>query len=406
MRIFTQSLIVTAGLSLAACEASSPGEISDPAEEAAEVVTLLDDRLDALQAEMGFVGATAAAVLPDGSIWLAASGMADREQAIEMETHHRMPAGSIGKTLVAAVAMELVLDGTFTMDMRVASVLGGEAWYDSLPNADTITLANLFNHETGIPMDYFMTDTVREYMRISAEEGIDLADQGVTPKMLMAPLGETEPAFAPGEAFNYTDANYALIGLMIEAVTGNTLEEEVSSRLLQPLSLEDTERQRRIMSEMTAGYIPVEQLRQIFPGVEEKAGEFGELYYDPRMEWGGGGWVFTASDLARWGDLWFSGEALEGEYVPLMYGGLSGKVPPQAGFDYGPGLQLRVHPDLGDLRFHNGFMGGFISKVEYVPELDVTVALLMNETDFRYEAIHAQLRDVVLNELSALDEPE
>ena len=90
----------------------------------------------------------------------------------------------------------------------------------------------------------------------------------------------------------------------------------------------------------------------------------------------------------------------------IMQDGLSGQVPPQAGFDYGPGVQVRQHPEFGEFLFHGGFMGGYIAKVEYIPSRDITIALMMNSTDLRYEMYHAMLRGAVLAELSSEETPE
>ena len=60
--------------------------------------------LDEAQQQYGFPGATAAYVLPNGTMGVAATGMADRETATPMTMRSRMLAASIGKTFVGATA--------------------------------------------------------------------------------------------------------------------------------------------------------------------------------------------------------------------------------------------------------------------------------------------------------------
>ena len=58
--------------------------------------------------------------------------------------------GSVGKTYVAAVALQLVSEGMLDLDTRVATYLGDEPWYDRLPNATDVTVRQLMNHTSGI----------------------------------------------------------------------------------------------------------------------------------------------------------------------------------------------------------------------------------------------------------------
>jgi D-alanyl-D-alanine carboxypeptidase len=97
-----------------------------------------------------FPGATVAFVLPNGRIAVFATGFSDIEEQIPMESDARMPAGSIGKTYVAAVALDMAQDGTLDLDKKISHWLESESWFKRLPNSDTITLRNLLNHSSGI----------------------------------------------------------------------------------------------------------------------------------------------------------------------------------------------------------------------------------------------------------------
>lgn len=59
----------------------------------------------------GFPGATAAIALPDGTVAVAAVGLADVESGRAMTPDTRMLAASIGKTFVAATALALESEG-------------------------------------------------------------------------------------------------------------------------------------------------------------------------------------------------------------------------------------------------------------------------------------------------------
>lgn len=362
----------------------------------------IEQAISAVLAEYGasehpttYVGASVALRLSDDRTITVVAGDADREAGIEMRTDHRLLGGSMGKTFVAAALMALVEDGRVALDDRAAQYLGGQDWFDPLPNAAEVTLEQLLNHSSGIPIDYFETEPIREALRLSAVENRDFADQGLTHQDLLRPLGGLEPLFEPGEAFHYSDANYTIIAFVVEYVSGQTLEAFVDERFIQPLGLTETERQRREMPRLTAAYMH-QRFQQTFPGVPTKAGEYERLTYDPAFEWGGGGWVFTAHDLARWGDAWFSGEALSDEYLDLMRASLNHHGAADNDWSYGIGLQWQETGDGEERWYHGGYDPGFIGKVEYRPADDVTLAIMFNTVDIRYERIGDAIWNAVL----------
>lgn len=394
--MFQRLLITALALVLTAMPAQAQ---SGGAEDTAAIAEAMRGVLAGFESEAGFRGATVAVRLPDGQVVTAVHGYADRELEIAMRPDHRLLGGSIGKTFVAATLMGLVEEGRVSLDDRAADYAGGKDWFDPLPNAATVTLGQLLNHSSGIPMDYFETEPMREVLRISAEEGIDIVDQGVTHEDLLRPLGGMEPAFEAGTDFRYSDANYTVIALIIERVTGVTLEAEVERRFIDPLGLADTERQYREMPRLTAAYTDP-RYAQVFPGVPPKAGAYERLTYDPGFEWGGGGWVFTATDLAQWGQAWFGGTALDTPYLDTLRASLNHHPMDRRGWSYGLGLQWVDDETAGERWYHGGYDPGFIAKVEYRPEADMTLAVMFNTIDRRYEAIADALWVAVQAELA------
>src|SRR5262245_45915975 len=71
----------------------------------------LQSRLDSLHSVGKFPGATFAVALPDGSVIAVATGMSDTALKRRMATTDLMPQGSVGKTYVSALAMQLVREG-------------------------------------------------------------------------------------------------------------------------------------------------------------------------------------------------------------------------------------------------------------------------------------------------------
>src|SRR5262249_51264185 len=98
-----------------------------------------------------FPGATVGFVLADGRSGSVSVGLADVEKKILLKPSDRMLAGSIGKTYVSAVMLQLVEEEKINLETKIERWFGGDAWFPRLPNAKDITLRMLMNHSSGIP---------------------------------------------------------------------------------------------------------------------------------------------------------------------------------------------------------------------------------------------------------------
>jgi len=81
----------------------------------------LQARLDALFAEAALPGVSAAVALPDGTVIPLVAGFADREAKRAMAPGDLLMQGSVGKTYVAAVALQLVSEGKLALNCGPAS---------------------------------------------------------------------------------------------------------------------------------------------------------------------------------------------------------------------------------------------------------------------------------------------
>lgn len=106
--------------------------------------------LEALQDQYRFPGATAAYILPDGTVEVFSVGLADVELDIPMMPESGMLAASIGTTFVGATVLALVQEGVLSLDDPISKWLNDRSWFSRLPNHATITLRQLLNHTSGI----------------------------------------------------------------------------------------------------------------------------------------------------------------------------------------------------------------------------------------------------------------
>ncbi len=282
-RILTAAMIVCVA-------ASNPLMAQDGSDLSAQLEITLGD----FQERYGFPGATTAIALPDGTVVVAAVGLADVEAGRPMTPETRMLAASIGKTFVAATVLALESDGRLAQPDLLADHFGDRPWFANLPNAEAMTVGHLLHHQSGLPDHPHLSE-----FQAAAAARIAEGGGAFTPEEVLGFVTDHAPLFEAGTAWTYSDTGYILLGLLIEDVTGRSYYDVVQERFLGPLDLVDTiPSDRRAIPGLAVGYtIPDNP----FGLPERTADAGGQLVWDPSVEWTGGGLASTSYDLALWG---------------------------------------------------------------------------------------------------------
>jgi D-alanyl-D-alanine carboxypeptidase len=137
-------------------------------------------------------------------------------------------AGSVTKLLVATVALELIAHHDLALDDHVAKYLPG--W----PRGDRITVAMLLGHRSGMGdfgndfsaqlRDLVLSDLKRVY---PYDDVLDL-------------VRAVPPVAEPGAVYHYSNANYIVLGAILQRVTHQTLGALLQARVIEPLGLSRT----------------------------------------------------------------------------------------------------------------------------------------------------------------------
>ena len=216
------AVALTAG-ALAPVGAAGAAAVGADAGTAAGGVRSSLDRLIA----SGVPGAVLVARDGDGVLRLAA-GTADTATGRPMRPDLRFRAGSVTKTFVATVTLQLVGEGALSLDDTV------ERWLPGLvPGGAAISVRQLLDHTSGL-FDY------TEDPRILAPYLAGNLDFRWQPRQLVRIGVSHPPLFPPGAAWSYSNTGYVLVGLIIEAATGHRLETELRRRVFRPLGLDAT----------------------------------------------------------------------------------------------------------------------------------------------------------------------
>lgn len=376
-------LLTLAAAPLQDVEVSAPATVPDRG----VVRARLQAELEALVADRGLPGASAALTLADGTTIAVAAGFASREDERPLTPADRLLSGSVGKSYVAATAIELALAGRLDLDAEVATFFDGVDWYPRLPNGGAFTVRQLLRHETG--MDRY--EMGREFW----EAALAAPDRTWRPEELLEFVLDAEPLFPAGEGWGYADTNYILLGMVLEQVLEGAITDHVGERFLAPNDLADTvpSNSRRVPGLVQGYAVSTRAL-----GLPERViGDDGRFVFNPQFEWCGGGYANTPSDLARWARLFYGGRLFEEPYLGLL---LDATRAPGLGPGKSYGLGVIVSDtELGPLHGHDGFMTGYLTCMGVFAEHDLAAAFQTNTDDVR--AVGAPLH-VVLARLAKL----
>lgn len=328
-------------------------------------------KLDELQQEEGFPGVTLGIVLPDGKEVSLASGLADIEKKKKMKPNDRMFMGSIGKTYVASVALQLIKEKKISLEDKISRFLSSEKWFKRLPNAEDITINMLLNHSGGLPRYVYK----KEFWKKLKES----PDKVWKPEELLAYILGDQPLYPAGQGWGYSDTDYIVLGMIIEKVTGNTYYEELTKRVLIPHHLKgtspaDKRRLRGLVPGYTGKQTPLFEL-------PEKLVKDGVYAVNPQFEWTGGGLISHSLDLARFIRLLLEGKIVSKEYLEKMKQPVNEESGKRDSVGYGLGMEV-WKTGYGMTYGHRGTMPGYSSIAEYVPKYGFSIAMQFNADRF------------------------
>ena len=266
-----------------------------------------------------------------------ASGQARLDPPQPLYSVAKIRVGSITKSFVSTVTLQLVGEGWLSLDDTV------ERWQPGLiPGGAQITVRQLLNHTSGI---FNYTDD-----QPFIEELLANPVKPRTPKELIAVANSHPPVFAPGTGWSYSNTNYIVLGLILQRVTHRSVSKLIDQRIIRPLHLRHTSlpvRSPDITGYHAHGYLP--------PFVT------GDGYQDftrisPTLAWTAGALVSNVDDLRRFYQALLGGKLLR----PAQLAEMKTFVEVQPGFGYGLGLYHMETP-CGPIWGHDGGIPGYVT---------------------------------------------
>lgn len=284
-----------------------------------------------------------------GSAWVKAFGKSDIGSGKDMHYSVKFRIGGITQTFLATLLLSYVDDKKINLDEPVAKYL------PFVPNGEKISVRQLVNNTSGI-FDY-------------------TEDAGFWPRVFKDPLREWqpmelvniafkhEPYFKPGEGWHYSNTNFILLGMIIEKVTSEKLEDSLKFRVIKRLGVENTffTTEPFMTGHYARGYMSKEG--SVVPE--------DITLLDPSVEWAAGAIVSDLQNMSLWAKAFYRGSFLSDKLREARFDWIDTGEPY---CKYGLGVFK-----VGDFIGYKGGMPGYSCTMFYLPEQNVTIIVMLNK---------------------------
>lgn len=392
---------VAATVVLGGCAPSPSSTVAPVAPQAAEAPTdaaALEKKLAAVVADTLAPGAVVVVRSAKHGDFTHAFGTRAIGSREPIETTDQVRIGSNTKTMTGTVILQLVDEGKLRLDDPIAKLACGKR----IPNGDKITIEHLLTMRSGIP-NYSLTMTLN---RALDDEPL----RAWTPAELVDLALGQRTTFAPGGAFEYSNTNTVLLGLVIEELTKMPVEEALRARIFGPLGMKSTSMPARTSAAIPGahprGYqfgTNVETMTTgVFPPEKQAAARAGRFLpldatdVNPSWAWTAGSAISSADDLARYVEAMVEGSLVSKEMQAKRLGSIRPRDASDPSVGYGWAIAK-----LGSYYGHTGELPGYNSIMAYDPQQKITIVAwtsLAAAPDGRAPAI--EMAKTVMKELS------
>ncbi|MEP5612094.1 MAG: serine hydrolase domain-containing protein [Cyclobacteriaceae bacterium] len=323
----------------------------------------IEDYLNEVAALNSFSGSVV--VAQNGEIVLNGGfGKADHELHVEntSSTVHRI--GSLTKQFTSMGILKLFDEiDTISIDDRLSTFVPElpEAW-------QAITIFQLLTHTSGIP-NYFgdldavpVEDTYKEIEKVIEMEKSN-------------PRGLRN---APGSQFRYSNFGYAMLGYIIEVISGQDYFDYLKQTIFTPLSMTQTfyDDPRMLITNRSEGY-------------KFSNGQLANDALKDPAGYAAGGILSSTEDILKWSTALTSDIILDEEVRRKMF------QPYLENY----GLAWTITVRNGRTRYdHNGGTHGYNSRIVYYPEEKMLIAILGNNEDVRSATITCVMEGLLFDE--------
>lgn len=308
--------------------------------------------LDSAMANANIPGLMVSIVCGDFK-WEQTRGHSDFNNKTPMDLNKVYRIGSITKTFTITAVFQLIDEGKLSLDDKIDKYLTG------IPNGDKITIRQLMNMTSGL---YNYSESKDFSDTLKSNPG-----KQWTPDDALAMAFEYPVYFEPGTGFHYSNTNTIVLGKLLEKLTGKTVAENITERIIKPLGLKNT----YVVNQTT---MPAEYIH----GHSESFTNPKEYYdvsevYNSSLAGAAGNIVSNINDLNIYIRALAKGELISAksqaeriQWTPFDKGDPNSQ--------YGLGMANF----FGGYYGHNGGIPGFVDIAVYSPEKDCSIVMMYN----------------------------
>lgn len=382
--LFLAGILVVSAIILPGCQnTDTDSDVSSTTDSETEVseaenkslTEILDNTVD----DCGFIG-TVCLYYDGKKIYESNKGLADKDNNIQNSPDLIYRIGSLSKQFAAVGICILKDEGKLDFNDKVSK------YFPNCKFGEKVTIKNLLNMTSGIP-DFFSDFTqnktyTQDELQIAvsanntAQKNRELIENWILSQDLI---------FEPGAKFYYCNSNYALLGRIIEQVSGKSYEDYITEKIFVPLKMTSTSFD--FMNLNTKGYLE----DYIFKSVKTEEQFIQHEYYEWTLYPG----VCTAfadmcssvEDLHKWLTAIRNGEVVKPEtYASMIENNGSGN-----GYGYGFGFFTN-----DEMCWHTGALGSYQSEIIFRKDRDFSIIVITNTfNDGFYKNIGAKLYNVI-----------
>lgn len=328
-----------------------------------EITVELENYIKALVEKENFHGSI---LVAKGGKFLLNSGyeFADFNQNTLNKPGTTFAIGSVTKQFTAMAIMQLVEKGLINVKDKASKYL------PKMPHGDLITIENLLTHTSGL-------------VNFTIVEGFFSIDsEGKTPMDMLNLIKDMPLEYTPGDGFKYSNTNYLALGMIVEKVTGMSLEKYLNKNIFTPLNMVSTGTsygESNNIHDATAytGYLDVVPVDDSI--LLKKAYGAGNLYS-------------TVEDLYRWDRALNTNQIVKKETLDKIF---HEYVDVTDTIDYGLGWMIE-QTEKGKKISHGGNTLGFTSNIARYVDEDLTVIVLTNNGYYDVDSVTDDLSSIAL----------
>lgn len=297
-------------------------------------------------------------------------GSANLEYGVPLTDSTVLESGSVAKQFTASALVLLAQDGKLSLDDDIHKYL------PEVPDfgGQRITIRNLLTHTSGL----------RDQWGLLGIEGLGPGTQVHSP-MTTLDLVEHQKMlnFPPGSEYLYSNTGYALAGLIVQRVSGKSLDQFTHERLFEPLGMRHTE--------WRADFTKVVPNRATAYSGSADRGFRQDMPFTNMI--GNGGVLSTMSDLLRWNENLDHPKVGGQSYVDAMQTRM--RLTNGRTITYALGLEVADYDGVREVS-HSGSTAGYRTFLARYPDQRVSTAVWCNYAGANPTQLAHRVVDLVL----------